>query len=91
MIKSFKDKDTRAIFNGERARRIPGVIQRSVQRKLWMLDAAVALEDLFSPPGNHFEALQGRPDFFSIRINLQWRITFLWNDGAEEVLIEDYH
>ena len=54
-------------------------------------DSAVAPEDLINPPGNHFEALTGRNGFFSIRINDQWRITFSWNEGAENVKIEDYH
>ncbi len=91
MIKSFKDKDTEAIYKGERSRRIPGDIQRIAQRKLWYVDAALEPEELRSPPGNHFEALHGRDGYYSIRINDQWRITFSWNDGAENVLIEDYH
>ena len=43
------------------------------------------------PPGNHFEVLHGRTGVFSIRINLQWRVTFGWEDGAANVKIEDYH
>ena len=91
MIKSFADKETEALYGGRRSRRLPGDIQCAAQRKLWLLDAAEAAEDLRTPPGNHFEALSGRPGFYSIRINIQWRITFLWNDGAENVKIEDYH
>ena len=91
MIKSFKDKEAEAIFNGERSRRLPGEIQTAARRKLLMLDAAAAPEDLQSPPGNHFEKLEGRPNFYSIRINIQWRVTFSWNEGAENVKIEDYH
>ena len=91
MIKSFKDKETEAIFNGERSRKLPGEIQTAARRKLLMLDAAAAPEDLLSPPENHFEKLEGRPGFFSIRINIQWRVTFSWNEGAENVKIEDYH
>ena len=56
-----------------------------------MLDAAVEPADLRAPPGNRFEALAGRPGFYSIRINVQWRVTFSWNGGAENVGIEDYH
>ena len=74
-----------------RSSKLPGDIQENARKKLRMLNAAVAPEDLRSPPGNHFEALEGRPGFFSIRINIQWRITFSWNDGAENVKIEDYH
>lgn len=48
-------------------------------------------EDLRQPPGNHFEALEGRNGYYSIRVNDQWRLTFSWNEGAENVAIEDYH
>ncbi len=91
MIKSFKDKETEAIYKDERSRKLPEEIQRNAQRKLWMLDAATTPDELRIPPSNHFEALQGRKGYYSIRINLQWRITFSWNDGAENVHIEDYH
>ena len=92
MIKSFKDKETEAIFKGLRSRKLPADIQGNAIRKLWVLDAATAPEDLRMPPGNHFEALHGnREGQYSIRINLQWRIIFSWNDGAENVTIEDYH
>ena len=89
MIKSFKDKE--AVFNGRRSPKLPGNIQVAARKKLWLLDAATAPEDLRMPPGNHFEALAGREGFYSIRINIQWRVTFSWNDGAENVRIEDYH
>lgn len=91
MIKSFKDKEAELIFKGIRSRKLPGNIQMAARRKLLMLDAAAVPEDLRSPPGNRFEALTGRPGFYSIRINVQWRITFSWNNGAENVKIEDYH
>lgn len=91
MIKSFKDKEAELIFNGIRSRKLPGDIQETARRKLRMLSASAAPEDLRTPPGNHFEALNGRPGVFSIRINVQWRITFTWNEGAENVQIEDYH
>ncbi|MBE6371742.1 MAG: type II toxin-antitoxin system RelE/ParE family toxin [Lentisphaerae bacterium] len=91
MIKSFKDKETEAIYQGKRSRKLPGDIQTAARRKMRMLNAAAAPEDLRSPPGNHFEALEGRPGYFSIRVNIQWRVTFLWSDGAENVKIEDYH
>ncbi len=91
MIKSFKDKEAELIFKGERSRILPGNIQLAARKKLLMLDAAVAPEDLRMPPGNRFEALAGRPGYYSIRINVQWRVTFSWNGGAENVKIEDYH
>ncbi len=91
MIKSFRDRETEKIYNGKRSSKLPGEIQESARRKLRMLGAAAAPEDLRVPPGNRFEALAGRPGFFSIRINIQWRVTFSWNGGAENVKIEDYH
>ena len=91
MIKSFGDDEAKKIFSGEISRKLPYDIQRVARRKLLMLDAAAAAEDLRNPPGNRFEALNGRPGVCSIRINIRWRITFSWLDGAENVKIEDYH
>lgn len=91
MIKRFRDKATRALFEGNPPRRLRGIAKVAV-RKLDMLDAATRLEDLRSPPGNRLEALKGsRRGQHSIRINDQWRICFVWNDGAEDVEIVDYH
>lgn len=91
MIKSFKDKETAKIYSGLRSAKLPDEIQTAARRKLRMLNAATIPEDLRLPPGNRFEALKGRPGTFSIRVNVQWRITFTWNEGAENVAIEDYH
>ena len=91
MIKSFKDKEAEKIYNGLRSAKLPGNIQDTAHRRLKYLNNAVNLEDLRIPPSNHFEALNGRPGVYSIRINIQWRITFTWSDGAENVKIEDYH
>ena len=91
MIKSFKGKETEKIYNGLRSAKLPGNIQDTARRRLKYLNNAVNLEDLRVPPSNHFEALNGCPGVYSIRINIQWRITFTWNDGAENVKIEDYH
>lgn len=91
VIRSFRDKATRALFEGRptaRLRSIAGV----ATRKLDMLDAAASLQDLRSPPGNRLESLKGdRSGQHSIRINDQWRICFVWKDGAEDVEIVDYH
>ena len=92
MIKSFRDKASRALFDGNppgRFRRIA----RIATRKLDMFDAADRLQDLRQPPGNRLEALRGdRAGQYSIRINDQWRICFVWrDDGAEDVEIVDYH
>ncbi len=91
MIKSFGDKETEKIFGGIASRKLPGDIQSTARRKLKYLNNAQTPEDLRQPPGNHFEALNGRNGYYSIRINDQWRLTFSWNGGAENVRIEDYH
>lgn len=91
MIKTFRDKGTEKIYDGLRSSKLPGNIQDTARRRLKYLNNAVNLEDLRIPPSNHFEALNGRPGFYSIRINSQWRVTFSWSNGAENVKIEDYH
>ena len=93
MIKSFGDRDTQRLFERERVRRYPGELQRTMLRKLVVVDAAEALDDLRVPPGNRLEKLRGeRAGQHSIRINDQWRICFRWQDGdAYEVEIVDYH
>ena len=97
MIKSFKDEATEDIFNGrgtKKARRAcPSSIWRVAGRKLEQLDSAEQLEDLRIPIGNRLEALSGsRKGQYSIRINEQFRICFLWDgDGPSDVEIVDYH
>jgi proteic killer suppression protein len=68
-------------------------LQRAALRKLLLLDAAESLHDLRVPPGNRLEKLAGdREGQYSIRINDQWRVCFLWKDGgAHDVEITDYH
>lgn len=92
MIQSFRDKDTEKLFRRERSKAVPPDVQRAALRKLAQLDAAAGLQDLKVPPGNRLEALSGdRTGQFSIRINDQWRICFVWKDGhAHEVEIVDY-
>ncbi|MHB8731484.1 MAG: type II toxin-antitoxin system RelE/ParE family toxin [bacterium] len=93
MIRSFQDRDTEAVFQRERSRKFAPDVQRRGLIKLDMLDAAESLDDLRVPPGNRLEKLSGdRKGQFSIRINDQWRICFMWTDGdAYEVEIVDYH
>jgi proteic killer suppression protein len=93
VIRSFRDPETERLFHRERSRRLPGDIQRPALRKLVMLEAAVALDDLRVPPGNRLEALKAdRHGQHSIRINDQWRICFRWRSGgADDVEIVDYH
>lgn len=92
MIRSFADKDTERLFVDQRVRRFQA-IERQARRKLLLLDAALNLDDLRVPPGNHLEALAGdRTGQHSIRINQQWRICFRWVNGdAFDVEIVDYH
>jgi proteic killer suppression protein len=93
MIKSFRDKESGKIFYRQLSGKLPQNIQRVARKKLVILDAAIELNDLRIPPGNRLEALKGdRKGQHSIRINDQWRICFIWNDGdAYDVEITDYH
>lgn len=92
MIKSFRCRHTERLFNDRPSKRFGG-IQRIARRKLEMLEAAVKLHDLRSPPGNRLEELYGdRSGQHSIRINDQFRICFVWSDDAAwDVEIVDYH
>lgn len=93
MIISFGSKDTEKIWEGERAKRIPIEIQQIGRRKLRMLNNSQDIQDLRIPPSNRLEKLSGKlNDFYSVRINDQWRIIFRWeNNHALEVEIIDYH
>lgn len=92
MIADFRCKDTKALFNGENPRRFAAFASVAL-RKLDMLDAAKTLDDLRIPPANRLEPLKGdRAGQYSIRINAQWRICFVWENGAaHRVEIVDYH
>lgn len=92
MIRSFKCKDTEALFNDEAVRRFRA-FERSARRKLLYLHQARRLNDLRLPPGNRLEVLRGRrKGQHSIRVNVQWRVCFRWNRGdAFDVEIVDYH
>jgi toxin HigB-1 len=92
VIRSFRCRETEALFNDRNVRRFRN-IERSSRRKLLYLHRAVHLQDLRVPPGNRLEALAGdRRGQYSIRINDQWRICFRWKDGeATDVEIVDYH
>lgn len=93
MIKDFADKETEKIWNGVQSRKLPPAIQNTARRKLRMINNAQNIVDLRIPPANHLEKLSGDlSEFYSIRINNQWRIIFKWeNDNASEVKILDYH
>ena len=93
MIRSFRDKQTEAIWLGTAVRRLPIEVQEVARRKLRMLNNVQTLGDLRIPPANRLEALKGdRKGQYSIRINDQWRVCFRWEAGdAYEVEIVDYH
>lgn len=94
MIIGFKSEETRRIYDGLISRRYPTDIQTVALRKMLMLQAATTVNDLRTPPGNRLEKLSGgRKGQYSIRINDQWRICFVWTEGnhADEVEIVDYH
>ena len=93
MIKSFRGKETERIFNRQFSVKLPQSVQRLARKKLIMLDAATTINDLRIPPGNRLESLKGdRKGQHSIRINEQWRVCFIWNDGnVYDVEITEYH
>jgi len=93
MIKDFKDKQTELVWDGVVSKRLPQTIQAVARRKLRMLNNAATLNDLRIPPANRLERLRGsRAGQYSIRINEQWRICFMWKDrDAYQVEIVDYH
>lgn len=92
MIQSFKDEDTRELFETDTSKRWAN-IQSVARRKLDQIETAINLSDPRVPPGNQLEALKrDRMGQHSIRINRQYRICFIWKtDGAYEVEITDYH
>ncbi len=92
MIQSFKDADTRELFETGFSRRWTSIEAPAI-RKLDQIETAIVLSDLRFPPGNRLEQLKGdRAGQHSIRINKQYRVCFVWKvDGAYEVEIADYH
>ncbi|MFN5422724.1 MAG: type II toxin-antitoxin system RelE/ParE family toxin [bacterium] len=93
MILSFGSRDTQKIWDGERVKKIPNEIQEVGRRKLRMLNNSQNLTDLQIPPSNKLEKLKGNfKEFYSIRVNDQWRIIFKWHNGnASNVETIDYH
>ena len=93
MIVSFGNKETEKVWLGERVKKLPNEVQEIGRRKLRMLNNSQNIVDLTIPPSNKLEKLKGNlKDFYSIRINNQWRIIFRWNAGnASAVEVIDYH
>ena len=92
MIRSFKDRKTQRFFEGQRVRDFQSFADQAI-RRLTVLDSAESLQDLAGLPSNRLESLSGdRKGQFSVRINLQWRICFRWEEeGPCDVEIVDYH
>jgi proteic killer suppression protein len=94
MILSFRDKRTERLASGTFQRALAG-IERQALRRLAVLNAATSLQDLAGLPSNRLEALKGdRQGQFSIRINSQWRLCFVWlpgDPGPSEVEVVDYY
>ncbi len=93
MIRSFAGRETALIWSGRRSRKLSADIQNVALRKLRMLNQARKLSDLRVPPANRLQRLKGgRQGQYSIRINRQWRICFIWREGGPgDVEIVDYH
>ena len=93
MIQGFIDSEAELIWSGRRSRKLPPAIQNVALRKLRLLNQARTLSDLRVPPGNRLEALRAdRQGQHSIRINGQWRVCFIWEEGGpSHVEIVDYH
>lgn len=91
MIKSFKCRKTQRLFDGQHVVAFSS-FKRQAEKRLRILDAAITLEALVALPSNRFERLSGdRVGQYSIRINQQWRVCFMWDEGAIDVEIVDYH
>jgi toxin HigB-1 len=91
MVVSFGSKETEKVWRGEYVKRLPKEIQHIGRRKLRMINNSQNWSDLRIPPSNRLEKLKGT-EFYSIRINDQWRIIFRWDENnAHEVQIIDYH
>ena len=91
MIKGFRCKKTKRLFEGERVPAFAG-FSRQADKRLRILDASETLEALKALPSNRFKVLSGdRAGQYSIRVNKQWRVCFTWNEGADDVEIMDYH
>jgi len=93
MIKSFKCRYTKQLFDGKYQKKFSQAVNKIGKRKLDMLEASFDWEDLRTPPSNRFEHLQGDlKGFCSIRINKQFRVIFKFeNSNAYDVYISDYH
>ena len=92
-IKSFACTDTEKLFNDERGTEIPNQIAKRARKKLLLIHASKDVNDLRVPPGNRLDKLSGdRVGQYSIRINDQYRVCFVFRNGnAFQIEIVDYH
>jgi toxin HigB-1 len=93
VIRSFRDKDTEAIWQRRYVKQLSPELSRLAYNKLVLINAAESIKDLRVPPGNRLEKLAGnRAGQYSVRVNDQWRICFTWSaSGADNVELVDYH
>ena len=91
MIQSWGNDDAREVFHGLAPRGFPADVLKRARRTLAALNAAVAVDDMASPPGNRLHKLKGTGTW-AIRVNDQYRVTFKWREaGPEDVWLGDYH
>jgi proteic killer suppression protein len=92
-VNRFRNDDAERLFAGRTVRRLPADIQRRARMRIQRVVAAAALTDLRVPPSHRLQALRGdREGQYSIRVNDQWRVCFVWTDrGAMEIEVTDYH
>jgi proteic killer suppression protein len=93
VIRSFADKRTARLFEGNPVRQVHAELARQAQKRLVLVHRARSLADLAARPGNRLEKLTGdREGQWSIRVTDQWRVCFRWDaGGAHEVWFGDYH
>ena len=93
MILSFGSRETKLVWEGRWVNSLPIEVQEIARSTLRMLHVSTTLQDLLIPPSNRLEKLQGDlTSYYSIRINRQWRLIFIWTEGyAKHVKIIDYH
>jgi proteic killer suppression protein len=93
MIKSFADKETERLWKGRKSKAVPGDVRERAVAKLTSINIATNVEELRVPPGNRLHKLSGeREDQWSISINQQYRVCFVFESGdAYEVEVVDYH
>ena len=93
VIRSFRGNDTEAIWSRRYVKKLSPELSRLAYNKLVLINAAERINDLRAPPGNRLEKLSGnRAGQYSVRVNDQWRICFIWSaSGAAHVELVDYH